>query len=334
MRKTKSIPEGLGRIFPPMAEYDYFLGADLVPFPGCGAEFSLEASWWLSEAAHIAYDRPNLIRNVFRLLGFAGFRFFGNKSTEAFVAHRPGLALVVFRGTEVKSLRSLLDLYTDARFTREAFQGGHVHKGFRDGIFQIWGGGCDDPDPADTWTRKNGMGAYLERLVADDPAMRFFFTGHSLGAALATLGASLFPKATALYTFGSPRVGDRAFNDSVAVNHFRWVNNRDLVPLLPPAELMEKLVKYSYTHFGTEYRLDAAGALVPPFAGRELAAAMTGDLDRFAAAWRDTVGSGEGLKGLLDVVIGRERPQEAPLVEMLLDHAPVQYSVKIWNLLC
>lgn len=38
-----------------------------------------------------------------------------------------------------------------------------------------------------------------------------WFTGHSLGAALATLAADLFEPARGVCTLGSPRVGDVAF---------------------------------------------------------------------------------------------------------------------------
>jgi triacylglycerol lipase len=33
----------------------------------------------------------------------------------------------------------------------------------------------------------------------------------------------------ALYTYGSPRVGDKRFVNFVELNHARWVNNNDIV---------------------------------------------------------------------------------------------------------
>jgi triacylglycerol lipase len=51
-----------------------------------------------------------------------------------------------------------------------------------------------------------------------------------------------------LYTFGSPRVGDRLFaqnfNNQFKNQSFRVVNNRDIVPRLPPHQT-------GYSHVGT-----------------------------------------------------------------------------------
>jgi len=62
-----------------------------------------------------------------------------------------------------------------------------------------------------------------------------FFTGHSLGGALATLAASRWNTPTThLYTFGSPRVGGKKFIQSfVFGERYRYRNNNDIVTKVP-----------------------------------------------------------------------------------------------------
>ncbi len=82
----------------------------------------------------------------------------------------------------------------------------------------------------------------LESLAATDPKARISIAGHSLGGALTTLAlpdieATLKRKVCALYTFGSPRVGDnefvRAFNGAFGRISFRVVNTSDIITSLP-----------------------------------------------------------------------------------------------------
>jgi hypothetical protein len=78
---------------------------------------------------------------------------------------------------------------------------------------------------------------------------RLLFTGHSLGAALATLLASL-KAPSSLYTIGSPRVGDHDFVASLGtVDSFRYVDCCDAVTQLPPAFL-------GYAHLGDPRYID------------------------------------------------------------------------------
>src|SRR5262245_7102955 len=101
--------------------------------------------------------------------------------------------------------------------------GGRLHRGFANALGEIW---------EDVSTR-------VQTRCADG-ALRLWITGHSLGGALATLTACRLAEAqppqsiAMIYTFGSPRVGDRAFADRYRFRHFRFENRNDVVAYLCP----------------------------------------------------------------------------------------------------
>ena len=79
--------------------------------------------------------------------------------------------------------------------------------------------------------------ALLDDVLAGPPIRTV--GGHSLGGVFAVLIADELRRAGAaprdVYTFGSPRVGNRAFARSVNhANVFRVCNTRDPIPQLPP----------------------------------------------------------------------------------------------------
>jgi triacylglycerol lipase len=80
------------------------------------------------------------------------------------------------------------------------------------------------------------------KAAKESPLKQVLCTGHSLGAALATLSAldikyNLPDKTVTCYTYGSPKVGNsdfaKLYNKHVPQT-FRYVNGIDLVPSLPP----------------------------------------------------------------------------------------------------
>lgn len=112
--------------------------------------------------------------------------------------------------------------------------------------------------------RKNLISEILEAMNKRNKDCVIFFTGHSLGAALATLCCleikCRYQFEVQIYTFGSPRVGSRAFaqlfNDLMPKrNSFRMVFESDIVTTYP-SELT------SYKHIDSEVYIDRAGNLI------------------------------------------------------------------------
>jgi hypothetical protein len=171
-----------------------------------------------------AFDRDR-INKILGRIGFTSCTFFeagpaGNGS-HGFLAvdDTNHLAVLVFRGTDKDDPTDLTDDFNAIPAPWPS--GGKVHSGFASALSCLWGG-------------QTGIGAALHSLNG----VRLLITGHSLGAAMATLAANLHPP-HALYTFGSPRVGDQAFVDQMAsIKNFRFVDCCDIVARIPPPNVL------------------------------------------------------------------------------------------------
>ncbi len=172
------------------------------------------------------------VETTLRRIGFVGCTFFSAASTQGFLAQDPTgpLWVLAFRGTEIDPE----DWATDLDATLVPWPGGgRVHQGFAAALGMVW-------EP---------IAAALTSVTG-----RLLYTGHSLGGALATLAAS-HRSPQALYSYGSPRVGDAAFVEANgAVEHHRYLNCCDIVARLPPEALM-------YRHLGPASYLDRRGQL-------------------------------------------------------------------------
>nr|KAJ3421731.1 hypothetical protein HK105_002470 [Polyrhizophydium stewartii] len=104
-------------------------------------------------------------------------------------------------------------------------------------------------------------------LLAQNPGFSVYFTGHSLGGALASLAAIDYldlhgtsnAANTFLYTYGQPRTGNDVWANWVSTLPFgsisRVTKKNDPVPHLPPES-------FSYRHFKQEYGINASGQSV------------------------------------------------------------------------
>lgn len=230
-----------GDLLNPGDATDYFQRREFPPFDPASGEYHPGNALWLAELSRVAYrhDReeiappPQPTRTDFlERAGFTQLEFFlsEDKDTQAMLVESAGTtpyAVLAFRGTE----QTIGDYLTDLNIGLPPFRAAEivVHKGFREALAPVW----------------NKIDAALGRLTCP-----VFYTGHSLGGALATLAAARRPP-RAVYTFGSPRVGNQAFVDTLAaIPIHRFVDDKDIVATVPPEAL-------GFRHAGTEHRLVA-----------------------------------------------------------------------------
>lgn len=215
--------------------------------------YSAVTAYWLGQAANLAYSNEQEIANTTASWGLSNFAFFDGTrtNTQAYVAGNRDLIVVVFRGTEGK----LEDWLTDVKIRLVD----EVHRGFKAGMDEIW------PDMAPTIDRFIGPRLSVAEAAAshDNPKLpSVWYTGHSLGGALAALAAAQMQRqgvpVDGLYTFGQPRTGSRVWAKELEQHFnrfaFRHVNNNDLVTRVPPRS-------FNYRHVGCLRYFDVDGNL-------------------------------------------------------------------------
>lgn len=159
-------------------------------------------------------DEEHEARSALLSVGYDEVAWFNRDGSQAFAAWSPSsrTAVVAFRGTEQEDFTDMA--HNLETFSRPWPKGGKVHEGFKEYLDLIW------PE-IDPWLEKH-------------PG-RLLLTGHSLGAALGTLAAGLRTP-TKLVTFGSPRVGNSDFVNTLSGFEIaRYVDCCDLVTRLPPS---------------------------------------------------------------------------------------------------
>ena len=223
--------------------YHHFEDALNAPFDTTPGPFSRINAWWLADASLLSYWPPEAARQIFNDQAHLDSVAIQRLDTQAYVVSNHAFTLVAFRGTQPDSL---IDILSDARIALKPWdvRGERVHEGFMGALDVVW----DDIVAALT-------------PLADRPV---WFTGHSLGAALATLCiARHTPRA--VYTFGSPLVGNRAFGETLkGVPIFRVVDDIDGVTMVPPPIL-------GYLHVGEEHKLSETPEPPLPIRAEKLA---------------------------------------------------------------
>lgn len=258
-----SIPQAWRDLLYPGEATDFFTRTSFPPFEPDAKGFSRANALWLAEFSRLIYRHdlkegppfqiPSLDDFLVRI-GFTKQFFFQSrkKDTQAVLAYTAKpieFAVLAFRGTEQTSGDFETDLklwknflaFAKSTLRSPSQSQAWVHAGFREALDAIW------PEV------KN-------QLAQLPPGCPVFFTGHSLGAALATLAAARHTP-QAVYTFGSPRVGNRAFVDQLAgIPIFRVIDDKDIVTQLPPEKIWFR--KTGFVHAGEEHRIGVSQSSV------------------------------------------------------------------------
>ena len=164
----------------------------------------------------LAYGEPSEVNKKFRKHGFYDTKFCNKRGAQCYVVWNDTDAVICFRGTEPKEMS---DIKADLNAIQK--QGlhnkGDVHGGFQGEINKIWD--------------------LIVEKINELKDHKIYITGHSLGGAMATICAKRLQEqkieVQCLYTYGSPRVGDRRWVKSLQIPHYRFQNNNDVVCKVP-----------------------------------------------------------------------------------------------------
>ncbi len=201
----------------------------------------LKRALLLAELSSIAYLHPHETQEAAKQLGFDNTVYYDNDGSQAYSFANAADIVIAFRGTEPNEWN---DIKADMDATKALAETvGHVHRGFKKEVDDLW------PE--------------LEQMLLSNKgnlAKKLWFTGHSLGGAMASICAGrcllshIDTQPEQVHTFGSPRVGTKRYINHAKVDYYRWVNNNDLVTKSPPVWL-------GYRHAGKEMYLDSAGKI-------------------------------------------------------------------------
>jgi len=188
-----------------------------------------------AELSHLVYWSGKEVERICDHIGIKVAKFLDRDGAQAYLFETEHDSIVACRGTEGSDWNDIKADLKALLVISETI--GKVHSGFKKEADDLW------PD--------------IEKLLADN-TKTLWFTGHSLGAAIAQICAGrcqvsdIKSEPRCLYTFGSPRTGNKRYINHVPVLHHRWVNNNDIVTRVPPPLL-------GYRHNGIEFYIDGEG---------------------------------------------------------------------------
>lgn len=195
----------------------------------------LQRSLLFAELAMISYNDEDETRRACEIVGFPDVCFYDRDGSQAYRFRNDHDCVIACRGTEPNEWN---DIQADANAAAVlAETAGKVHRGFKKEVDDLW--------------------PMLETALLSNE-QPLWFCGHSLGGAMATICAGrcylshIDSNPEELFTFGSPRVGDKRYINFVKLDHYRYVNNNDIVTRVPP-------ILMGYRHCGREVYLNRNG---------------------------------------------------------------------------
>lgn len=195
----------------------------------------LEKSLLFAELSRASYFPRTVAGQLAEDIGLPETRFYDRDGAQAYVFADETDAIVCCRGTEPNEwndIRADLDAVYDVAETV-----GRVHRGFKREVDDLW--------------------PRLEQALVSNERV-LWFAGHSLGGAMTAICAGrcylshIKSAPEAVFTYGSPRVGNKRYVNHVKLAYYRWVNNNDIVTRVPPSFL-------GYRHAGHEIYLNRLG---------------------------------------------------------------------------
>jgi hypothetical protein len=255
--------------------------------------------YWLGRLSAIVYEQPEKIVTELAAIGLPSdpdhVRFFENTETDTQVlyvttaslgappaevpnpynATSPHFAALVFRGTEVNRIEDIRrDLFTWKRDDGSSI--GAVHSGFRGALESVWkdnasGLSVTFAPPSES---TKGLSSFLSKhhwldatRMPKRTGAELYFTGHSMGGAIATLALSRtimdtclatggsfedpcfrqYVPVSGLVTFGSPRVGNGEFANRLS----RWMQDRTpMFRVVHGKDGVTKVPNINFAHVG------------------------------------------------------------------------------------
>lgn len=225
--------EGIGESLP----MKFFKDKVLLSPPVARAAYSDRTAWIMAELSRIAYIQFEKDLTPFDEAldqgGFVRIATFNKNGTQAFLAKRHDMAVLVFRGTEGVAEDILTDI--KCRFVKTKM--GHMHTGFHAAYEAV----------------REDIRFEMDQIRT----LPIYITGHSLGAALATIATWDLERdnLAACYTFGSPRVGDKNLDFKIKSPVYRVVHAADIVTSVP-------LMTMKYQHVGDQMYVTQENTLI------------------------------------------------------------------------